>query len=167
MAARRNRTNKFDLGLWFRKLFGIEDIPNAPPPMVYPPPPQMVYPPAPPPPQLEMFVNGQVTLDPQMISKITDLQKLTTSYLSKLKSEPECCICFETRETVYLRCQHTLCKKCYEDMITHAYSFSEDCPICQTPLRIFKPITSNYALVTHLGDFNMGLVMYPMVYDIP
>lgn len=160
----RTRNNRFDLGSWFKKLFGVEDRPNPPPPphVIYTQPqPISILP------QLEMYVNGQVTLDPKLVSKITDLQKLTTSYLSKVKSEPECCICFEIRETIYLRCQHTLCKKCYEDMITHTYNFSEDCPICQTPMRIFKPVNSNYVLVTHLGDFSMGLVMNPMVHDIP
>lgn len=170
----RNR-NKFDIGVFFKKLLGIEEM--------IPPAPQTLAPIAKEIekkesnsfdkdfviilPKIEMYTNTHVPMDQAVVKKITDLRKLSNDYSLKIHAEPECCVCLEEKENIHLKCLHTLCKKCYEDMITHSYTFSEVCPICNKQLELFKYIEPSYVMITHLTDFNIGLVPTPAVYDIP
>jgi hypothetical protein len=108
----------------------------------------------------QKIVNEKI--DPSVVEQIILKQNLFSESMSKINSEPDCCVCLETNRTyIPLKCLHSLCEECYASMLGRHY---KECPICMQPLNLM-PIITSCAVMVHLSGFNIGVSYVPPIVD--
>jgi len=76
------------------------------------------------------------TSDPQWVLDMNDGQcficKLQMGEYEKIDVIEECCICYENKEMIELKCSHKLCEECWHGCTQGNNFGSGICPLCRS-----------------------------------